>query len=86
MISIQILKLCGYSVLPLLQFLNPVLKVAHFPQNGKNVVLLHRKGDKLSLKNYRSIPLLPICRKRFERLIYNKISEYFMERDLFNLS
>ena len=65
-------------------FLNPVLKVVRLPQSGNkaNVVPVQKKGDKQSLKIYRPISLLPICGKILERLIYNKMFEYFNENDL----
>ena len=51
-----------------------------------NVVPVHKMGDKQSLKNYRPISLLHICGKIFERLIYNKRFEYFIEKDLIFIS
>ena len=51
-------------------------------KTGKNVVPVHKKGDKQILKNYRPVSLLPICGKIFERLIYNNLFEYFIENDL----
>ena len=52
--------------------LNLVLRPVCFPVNGKkaNVVPVHKKGDRKTLKNYRPISLLPICGKIFERLIH----------------
>ena len=47
-----------------------------------NVVPVHKKGDKQSLKNYRPISLLPICGKILERLLYNSMFNFFMENDL----
>ena len=41
-----------------------------------NVVLVHKKNDKLSLKNYRPISLLPFFGKIFEIIIYNNTFEY----------
>ena len=41
-----------------------------------NVVPVHKKSDKQSLKNYRPISLLPIFGKFFERIIYNNVYEY----------
>ena len=47
-----------------------------------NVVPVHKKADKQILKNYQPVSLLPICGKIFERLIYNKLFEYFVGNDL----
>ena len=51
-----------------------------FPFEWKkaNVVPVHKKSDKQSLKNYRPILLLPIFGKRFERIIYNNNFEYLI--------
>ena len=55
--------------------------------NGKaNVVPIHKKGNKQGLENYRSISLLPICSKNFERLIYNEIFNFFTENNLISQS
>ena len=85
MISIRTLKLCGDSVLPPVELIfKSSLESGTFPSEWKklNVVPVHKKGDKQLLKNYRPIPLLSICGKIFERLVYNKIFEYFAENDL----
>ena len=52
--------------------------------NGKkaNVVPNHEKGDKQILKYYRPISLFPIAGKIFERLLYDKIFEFFIENNL----
>ena len=44
-----------------------------FPSEWKkgNIVPIHKKGDKQTLKNYRTVSLLPICEKILERLILN---------------
>ena len=38
------------------------------------------------LKNYRPVSLLPICGKIFERLLYNRLYEYFIENELISSS
>ena len=43
---------------------------------------IHKKGDKQTLKNYRSVSLLPICSKIFERLIYNEMFGFFPYKGL----
>ena len=51
-----------------------------FPFEWKkaNVVPVHKKSDKQSLKNCRPISLLPIFGKPFERIIYYNIFEYLI--------
>ena len=51
-----------------------------------NVVPVRKKCDKQILKNYRAVSLLPICRKIFERLIYNRPYQYFIETELISSS
>ena len=48
-----------------------VLKMGNFQLNGKkaNVVLIHKKGDKQNLKNYRPVSLLPVAGKIFESIV-----------------
>ena len=43
---------------------------------------IHKKGDKETLKNYRPVFLLPICGKIFERLIYNEMFGFFLDKGL----
>ena len=43
---------------------------------------IHKKEDKQILKNYRPVSLLLICAKIFERIIYSRIFEYFIENNL----
>ena len=47
-----------------------------------NIVPIHKKGDKQTLKNYRPVSLLPICGKILERLLINKMFKFFIENKL----
>ena len=47
-----------------------------------NVVPFYQKGDKQNLKNYRPVSLLLICRKFFERLIFNEMFSFFLANNL----
>ena len=79
------LKLCGDAICePLLLIFNQALLSGSFPCDWKkaNIVRLHKKGDKQTLKNYRPVSLLPICGKIFERLIFNEMFRFFLDNKL----
>ena len=46
------------------------------------MVAVHKKGDKQVPINYRLVSLLRICRKIFERLLYNYLFEFLIKNDL----
>ena len=54
--------------------------ITHLPTHSKLQKIL--KGDKQILKNYRPISLLPIAGKIFERLLYDKMFEFFIANNL----
>ena len=43
---------------------------------------VHKKGDKQCLKNYRPGSLLPICGKILDRLIFNEMFRFLIEKNL----
>ena len=63
------------------------LKEKKFPDIRKlaNVVPVHKKEENNLLKNYRSISLLPIFSKIFERAIYNSLFNHFVSNKMFML-
>ena len=85
MISIRMIEICDTSIWrPLKLIFQSCLKSGKFPTEWKkaNVVPVHKKGDKQILKNYRPISLLPIAGKIFERLLYDRMFEFFIENNL----
>ena len=61
MLSIRMIKLCGNSICkPLSIIFNDCLNKGKFPHEWKkaNIVPIHKKGNKQSVKNYRPISLL----------------------------
>ena len=79
------LKICGDSFCrPLEVIFNDCLASGIYPSDWKkgNIVPVYKKNDKQRLNNYRPISLLPICRKIFERLIFNEMFGFFIENDL----
>ena len=62
------------------------LKADYFPTAWKkaNAVPVHKKGDKQILSNYRPVSVLPICGKRFEKIIFDTIFQHLMANKLLN--
>ena len=83
--SIRMLKICGDSLCRSLELLfNDCLANGIFPSDWKkgNTVPVHKKNDKQHINNYRTISLLPLRSKIFERLIFNEMFGFFIENDL----
>ena len=84
-ISGQMLLLCDESViLPLQIIFRNILSTSIYPDIWKiaNVTPIFKKGDKQIIKNYRPIPLLPVCSKILERFIFNNLYNYLDENNL----
>ena len=86
-ISIRKLKLCATSISKPLHILsnNSVINEC-FPNEWKkaHVILVHKKGDKQIIKNYRPVSLLPICGKIFEKIIFKFLFQYLKHNKLLN--
>ena len=86
-ISIRMLKLCKSAITePLYLIFKNCLSSNTFRDVWKmaNVILVHKKGDKRVLENYRSLSLLPICGKIFEKLIFNALYFFYEDHKLIN--
>ena len=85
MISLWMIKMQDTSICrPLKLIFQSCLESGKFPNEWKkaNVVPVHKKGGKQILKNYRPILLLPIAGKIFERLLYDRMFEFFIANNL----
>ena len=79
------LQICVSSIYgPLELIFKEALNTGLFPSNWKNgdIAPIHKKGDKQILKNYRSVSLLPVCGKIFERLIFNELFNFLLENNV----
>ena len=84
MISIGMLKISGDSILKALEPISKsFIESGKFPIEWKkaNFVPVHKKIKNL-IENYRPISLLSVCSKILQRLIYNKMFEFFSEKEL----
>ena len=85
--SIRMIKICSTSICkPFRLIFNHCIDSGICQCEWKNVVPIHKKGDKQTLKNYRPLSLLPICSKIFERLIYNEMFGFFLDKGLISAS
>ena len=78
-ISGQLLLLCDESViLPLQIIFTNILSTSIYPDMWKlaNVAPIFKKGNKQLIKNYRPIPLLPVCGKILENIIFTNLYTY----------
>ena len=79
------LTICGSATYkPLAINFKQCVDTGIFPSEWKkgNIVPIHKKGDKQTLKNYRPVSLLPICGKILERLMFNGMFNFFIENEL----
>ena len=78
-ISVRMIKLCANSVVhPLtLMFQNSLATGTIANQRKRaNTVPIHKKNGK------KIVSLLPICSKNFERLIFNELLKFFVDKNL----
>ena len=73
-------KISTKLVKPLTLLMNKCIMNNTFPEQMKcaNITPLFKKKDKLNKDNYRSVNLLPILSKIFERILFNQIYEYIV--------
>ena len=78
------LKICGSAIYkPLAIVFKRCVGTGIFPSEWKksNIVPIHKKGDKQTLKNYLQVSLLPSCGKILERLMFNELFKFFAESE-----
>ena len=85
MVTIQMIKICDTSIWrPLKLIFQSCFESGKFTNEytKSNIFPVHKKGDKQIIKNYRPISLLSIAGKLFERLLYDRMFEFFKESNL----
>ena len=56
--------------------------MVYIHESRKKLMLCQYAKKVTNLKNYRPVSLLPICSKIFERLIYNEMFGFFLDKGL----
>ena len=85
MITGEMLRICDISiVLPLKLIFCSILQTGKNTTVWKqaNVTPAFKKNNKQSLNNYRSISLLPLCGKIFEKIVFEQLYSYLNSNDL----
>lgn len=83
--SPRILKLCSREIVESLPHVcNLSFSQGIFPSNCKTgvVTLLHKKGDRSDIQNYRPISILSTFSKVFEKLYHKKLIPFLQHFDL----
>ena len=72
------------SIKVILKIFKAPLEEAVFPKKFKiaKFIPVFKKGNKENIKNYRPISILPVFSKVLERIMYNRLYEYFMNNNL----
>ena len=73
-ISIRMIKICKSSVSKPMEILfRNCLESECFPKEWKkaDIIPVYKENDKQLIKNHRTVSLLPICSKFFEKVIFN---------------
>ena len=86
-ISIRMIKICDKSLLkPLTILFQNSTKSSCYPVNWKrsNIIPAHKKNDKQLVENYRPISLLPIFEKIFEKIIFDRLHNFLLRKELLN--
>ena len=86
-ISTRTLKAIQPAIIkPITLIINQSLNTGVFPSKLKiaKVIPVYKKGNKLSLENYRPISLLPSISKIFEKVVFNQLYSYFDSNNLLN--
>ena len=80
------LKICGSSMYKLLEMIfKKCSETGVFSSEWKktNIVPIHKKGTN-NTRKFHPVLLLPICGKIYERLMFNKMFNFFIENELFH--
>ena len=88
-IPTNIIKIAIHAIAPILTILiNKSLSQSIFPNSLKRAKIspIFKSKDKLDVKNYRPISVLPIFSKIYEKVFYNRLYNYFSTNNLFSPS
>ena len=86
-ISTKLLKMSKETLLkPITVIINQMITTGIFPDKLKisKIIPIYKKDDKTFFTNYRPISLLPTISKKFEKVIFKQLYDFFQTKKLFN--
>ena len=88
-ISAKLLRVCPDLIAEsLCAIFNRSINTGIFPTDWKcsKVIPLFKKGERRDLNNYRPISIIPVVAKVFERIIYNQVYAFLVDKNLLTSS
>ena len=88
-IPTKILKLASEEIsIILANLFNKIIEVGEYPQLLKKalITVVHKKGSKTDISNYRPISILKMIDKIFEKLLYVRLESFFEKFNLFSVN
>lgn len=84
--GILIKKVVNYISKPMSYIINISLQSGVFPSKLKigKVIPIFKSGDSSKFSNYRPVSVLPILSKVYEKVVYNRLLQYFDENNVLN--
>ena len=82
--SIRMIKMCDESLARLLSIIFwSSFNFCIYPSTRKkvNVKLVHKKDGKQCMSSYRPVSLLPVFGNFFEKIVFNEISSYVIQKN-----
>ncbi len=85
-ISSKLVKAIKTAILgPVTLIINQMLNTGIFPDKLKitKIIPIHKKGDETLFTNYTPISLLPAISKKFEKVIFKQLFQFFKNKNCF---
>ena len=82
-ISAKFVRECADLIcVPICDIFNQSISLGTFPDGYARATPLYKQGDRGDANNYRSISVIPIVAKVFERIVYEQLYAYLEEHDI----